>query len=362
MSGWDRRITAAGRLGLVVVVLAAVSSCGDAPPEGDVQIEIPEGASAGAIGRILRDEGLIGSPGLFRVAVRLRGSGGSLKAGTYRIPGEAGYFQILDVLEAGAVETVPFTIPEGFDAEQIAAVVAEVTAAPVDSVVALVTDSAFAAALGVPGPTLEGYLFPETYRVAEGLPPRDVLRILVEGYHDYWNAERRALLDSTGLTERELVTLASIVEKEARVVAEMPTIAGVYANRLERGMLLQADPTVQYALGSPRARLLYADIDRVADNPYNTYTNPGLPPGPIASPGARALDAALEPAEHDFLFFVARDDGSHVFTRTNREHVNAKNRVRAEAAQAAAERAAVREDSVTAADSSSLERVGGAGD
>ena len=107
-------------------------------------------------------------------------------------------------------------------------------------------------------------------------------------------------------------------------------IAGVYTNRLEIGMLLQADPTVQYALGEPKQRLLFADIDRVADDPYNTYTHAGLPPGPIASPGEAALEAALRPADVPYLFFVARPDGSHVFTRTNREHVNARNRIRRE--------------------------------
>jgi UPF0755 protein len=148
------------------------------------------------------------------------------------------------------------------------------------------------------------------------------------------------------------VTLASIVEKEARVVDEMPVIAGVYANRLEIGMPLQADPTVQYALGSPRARLLYASIDSVADHPYNTYTNPGLPPGPIASPGEAALRAALEPADVPYLFFVARADGSHEFTRTLREHINAKNRIRDDAVQAAREaRAAAARDSAAGSDS-----------
>ena len=180
---------------------------------------------------------------------------------------------------------------------------------------------------------LEGYLFPETYRFAEGLAPADILREMVVRYQAYWTPERRARLDSLSLDERGLVTLASIVEEEARVGEERPIIAGVYTNRLEIGMLLQADPTVQYALGEPKARLLFADIDRVADDPYNTYTHPGLPPGPIASPGASSLDAALYPADVPYLFFVARPDGSHEFTRTNREHVNARNRIRREQGQ-----------------------------
>lgn len=328
-------MTLARRTALLLACVGAVSlgACGDPDREGEVQIVVPEGASAARIAEILEEEELIGSPRLFALFARLDGSATGLKSGTYRLPAGASWPEILDRLEAGAVETVALTAPEGFRAEQIAALVAEVSGEPVDSVVALTTDSAFAAELGVPGPDLEGYLFPETYHVAEGLPARDILRIMVERYREYWTPERRALADSAERTEREIVTLASIVEEEARHVEEMPTIAGVYANRLEIGMLLQADPTVQYALGSPRSRLLYADIDSVANNPYNTYTHPGLPPGPIASPGEAALDAALRPADVPFLYFVARADGTHEFTRTLREHINAKNRIQAEATQ-----------------------------
>lgn len=333
--------------GLLVCLAASPVACDSGGDESaEVQVVVPEGASAVRIGELLEERNLVGSPRLFGLVARVSGTAGRLKSGTYRIPSDASWFEILDLLEAGAVETVAFTAPEGFTAEQIAAVVAEIAGSPVDSVVALVSDSTFAAELGLPGPDLEGYLFPETYHVAEGLSARALLTIMVDKYRDYWTPERRAQAERRGMTEREVVTLASIVEKEARVVDEMPTIAGVYDNRLQRGMLLQADPTVQYALGARRTRLLYADIDSVADNPYNTYTHAGLPPGPIASPGAAALDAALEPADVPYLFFVARTDGSHEFTRTLREHINAKNRIRAEmdraerAARAAADTAA----------------------
>jgi UPF0755 protein len=349
MMAWNlrRRVRVASTLAVALVTLA----CGS-DREGEVQVVVPEGASASRIAEVLEERELVGSPRLFRMYVRLRGSAESLKSGTYRIPAGASWAMIVDLLAAGAVETVALTAPEGYMAAQIAARVAEVAGAEADSVEALVADSAFAAELGLPGPDLEGYLFPETYHVAEGLPARAILRIMVERYQEFWTPERRALADSSGRTEREIVTLASIVEKEARVVDEMPVIAGVYANRLEIGMPLQADPTVQYALGSPRARLLYASIDSVADHPYNTYTNPGLPPGPIASPGEAALRAALEPADVPYLFFVARADGSHEFTRTLREHINAKNRIRDDAVQAAREaRAAAARDSAAGSDS-----------
>jgi UPF0755 protein len=320
-----------------VAVLVLQMACGGSPAAQDesrapeVEVTIPGGATAVQIGRELQAVGLVHYPRTFALTARVMGSEGSLKAGRYRFPLDATWFEMLEALESGTIETVTLTIPEGLTLWKIAERVADFTGLEADSVRHLLADSLFVASLNVPGPTLEGYLFPDTYRFAEDLPAQAVLKEMVNQYHAFWTPERRAQLGTTGLTERELVTLASIVEKEARVAEERPVIAGVYWNRLQRDMLLQADPTVQYALGGePRERLLYSDIDAVAENPYNTYTQPGLPPGPIASPGEASLDAALTPAEVPYLFFVARPDGSHEFTRTNREHVNAKNRIRAE--------------------------------
>jgi UPF0755 protein len=143
-----------------------------------------------------------------------------------------------------------------------------------------------------------------------------------------WTAERQAAADAMGMSQREVVTLASIVEKEARRAEEMPVISAVYHNRLRIGYPLQADPTVQYALGDHRDRLLFADIERVRDHPYNTYHRTGLPPGPIGAPSERAIDAVLQPEDTEFLFFVARADGTHVFTRTLAEHNRAVAEVR----------------------------------
>jgi UPF0755 protein len=150
---------------------------------------------------------------------------------------------------------------------------------------------------------------------------------MTERYHEVWTPERRTRLREMDMTEREIVTIASIVQAEARRSEEMPRIAGVYHNRLELGWLLEADPTVLYALGGYRERLLYAAIDSVADNPYNTYRQGGLPPGPIGAPGEAAIDAALHPTG-DFLFFVARPDGTHVFTRSLAEHNQARADIR----------------------------------
>jgi UPF0755 protein len=172
----------------------------------------------------------------------------------------------------------------------------------------------------------------------EGTSAERVIRTMVDRYQRLWTDELRARADSLGLSEREVVALASIVEREARVWTERDTIAAVYLNRLRIGMRLEADPTVQYALGEHQQRLLYAHIDAVADNPYNTYRHHGIPPGPIASPSIGSIRAVLYPADVDFLFFRARPDGTHVFTRTFQEHIAAGQRIRREAAAAEAGR------------------------
>lgn len=318
------------RGGVAVVVAAALlaGGCESGPDrERSVEVTIPRGASATVAARRLEEAGLVDYPRLFAFYVGLRGSEGELKAGRYRFGGGASWGEIASALERGTVETVPLTVPEGFTVREIAPRLAELGGVPEDSVLALARDSGLADRLGVPGPTLEGYLFPETYRFARGIDPVLALRTMVRRYREFWTPGRRARADSLGLTEREAVTLASLVEAEARVDRERPIIAAVYLNRLDRGMMLQADPTVQYALEEPVPRLLYAHIRRVADDPYNTYTHPGLPPGPIGSPGAASLRSVLRPADVPFLYFVARPDGTHVFSRTLREHNRAKRRI-----------------------------------
>ena len=265
---------------------------------------------------------------LFQAYVRLRRADRTLKAGVYQfIPGEP-WSGIVDALSRGRVVTVPMTVPEGWTLAQMAPRLAEATGLPEDTVRARLFADSLAERWQVPGPGLEGYLFPDTYRFTPGAPLASVLKAMSDRYHSFWTSERRQRLEQIGLSEREAVTLASIVQAEARDWDEMATIAAVYLNRVRRRYPLQADPTVLYAIGGPRERLLYAAIDSVADSPYNTYTQRGLPPGPIGSPGDAALQAVLDPAEVDFLYFVARPDGSHVFTRTLTEHNRAKSLAR----------------------------------
>ncbi len=302
--------------------------CAQGSPGGDsVSFTVPAGSSFDQVIDTLSAHGLVAFPLGFEVAARLRGDDREIRFGDYMVPADIGWLPLLDHLVAGRVITVPLTIPEGFTLRQIAPRVSELTGIPVSEVEQRLEDPGAAGEWDVPGPTLEGYLFPDTYRFAMAVTPESVIRTMVERYQRFWTEERRARAGELGLSIREVTTLASIIQGEARRVEEMPTISGVFHNRLRIGYLLQADPTVQYALGGQRERLLYSDIDAVADHPYNTYTQSGLPPGPIGGPGEAALIAALDPADVDYLYFVARPDGSHTFTRSLAEH----NRARIEA-------------------------------
>lgn len=289
-------------------------------PGDPVRVVIPPGSTLAAVTDSLSANDVIRFPALFQVYARARRADRNLKAGTYDLQTGTSWRLALRRVTRGEVVTVPVTIPEGFTVAQMAERLAEVSGEPLERVLAALESPGLAPELDVPGPTLEGYLFPDTYRFARGVPISIVVDAMVERYRRVWTPERHARLAEIDMTEREVVTLASIIQAEARHVSEMPRISGVYHNRLEAGWRLQADPTVLYALGGYRARLLYAAIDSVEDNPYNTYTQRGLPPGPIGSPGELAIDAALVPEEHDFMYFVAAPDGSHRFTRTLAEH------------------------------------------
>ena len=310
----------------VLVLLTALAglSCGGEPQGRPVRVTVPRGATVREITDTLVARGVIERAAAFRVYVRLRRADRELKAGVYEFrPGER-WSEVVDALSAGRVVSLPMTVPEGWTLERMIPRLAAATGLAEDSVRVRLSSDSLAERIRVPGPGLEGYLFPDTYHFTPGTSLAVVLQTMTERYRSFWTPERRNRRDELGLSEREAVTLASIVQAEARRLDEMPTIAAVYLNRVRQGYPLQADPTVLYALGGPRERLLYAAIDSVADSPYNTYTQPGLPPGPIGAPGEAALTAMLEPAPVDYFYFVARPDGSHVFTRTLAQHDRAK--------------------------------------
>lgn len=308
-----------------------LSVCGGAPPSGEpIEITIPPGATFTEVVDTLENRGLVGSPFFFRIYARLGDSDTQVRSGSYAIrPGTKWSLIIRDLTE-GRVVTAAMTIPEGFTIRQMRERFSEVTRLSEDSVTSWLARDSLHERWSVPGPGLEGYLFPDTYRFAPGVPLEEVISAMIQRYRVEWTPERLGRLAEMEMDERELVTLASIIQAEARLTEEMPIISAVYHNRLRIGYMLQADPTVLYALGGPRERLLYAAMDSVADHPYNTYTHYGLPPGPICAPGHLALDAALSPADVDYLYFVARPDGSHIFSRTLIEHNRARTRAREE--------------------------------
>jgi UPF0755 protein len=308
-----------------------VAACGGPGEDAPVQrVHVPSGAPFQVVADSLEARGVVRSALLFRLYARLAGGAENIQAGTYEFRQGEAWSRVLDDLTAGRIAADRLVVPEGWDIQRIGPVLARLVDQDPDSVMTLMLDTAAASRFQVPGPNLEGYLYPATYLVPSGASLESVIQLMVRHYRRIWTAERRALAEDAGLSELEVVTLASIVEKEARLPDEMPLIAAVFRNRLAIGYPLQADPTVQYALGEHQNRLLYAHIDRVADHPYNTYTQPGIPPGPIGSPSVRAIDAVLQPANVDHLYFVARPDGSHVFNRHLEDHNRARAQIRRE--------------------------------
>ncbi len=305
-----------------VALCGGLTACGPTPDPtaAPIEVTVPDGAAFAEVVDSLHARGIVTRPGLFTLFARWKKLDTEVRAGRYALVPGTKWQDLLTDLTRGRVVMMELTIPEGWAIRQIIPRIAAFTDQPEEAVRSLVTDPGAADRYGVPGPGLEGYLLPETYHFAEGTSPEAVIEALIAGYREFWTPARRARLDSLGLDERELTTLASIVQAEARVSDEMPLIAAVYHNRLVAGWPLQADPTVLYALGGPRERLLYAAMDSVADSPYNTYTHPGLPPGPIGAPGTEALEATLSPADEPLMFFVAGTDGRHVFSRTLAEH------------------------------------------
>jgi UPF0755 protein len=311
-------LLAAGGAGLGSVWLR--SALAPVRPGAAVEdFEVAPGASTKTVAAALEQRGLVRDARAFEWLARWRELSGRLQVGEYAISPAMPAGEILAALAEGRVKTYEVVIPEGLTAREIAGRLARAGIVRTDEFLALVQAPDAAQRHGVEGPGLEGYLYPETYRFPRGLPAAEVVRVLVEHFHAAW----RPLADAAraqGLSMRQAVTLASIVEKETGSADERPLIAAVFRNRLARGMRLESDPTTIYGLPAFDGNLRRSDIED-GSNPYNTYKIAGLPPGPIASPGADSLRAVVRPAESAYLFFVSRNDGTHVFSRSYEEHV-----------------------------------------
>jgi UPF0755 protein len=321
-------VRAAAAIAAAVLVAAAGAWAGarvvlaPADPGGtELVVVIRRGTTTSEIGRRLQEAGIVRSGSHFTLAARFRGVAHSLREGEYRLSPSMPLLRIVDVLARGEVVLHPVTIPEGFTAEQVVRALARVGLGDAARLRTLVRAGAgqfeYDFLKSVPGGSLEGYLFPDTYLLPRFLDERDVVRrFLVEFDRIIVPRWREA-----GMPRplHEIVTVASMVEREAQVPGDRELIAGVIYNRLARGWRLEVDATVLYALGEHKAVVTYEDLK--VNSRYNTYLHAGLPPGPIANPGLGAISAALRPARTDFFFYVARPDGSHAFSRTLAEHL-----------------------------------------
>jgi UPF0755 protein len=283
-----------------------------------VVFEVPKGVGVREIARNLKDTGLIRDVRAFRMWARFQELDAKLHAGEFELSAAWSSDEILNALAEGRIKTWEVSFPEGLRIEEVAARLARAGLVDEAEFVAFARDPASAEALGVAGPTLEGYLFPETYRLPRGLSSREVAETLVGQFLGVWHG-LEPLAQERGFDMRETATLASIVEKETGAAQERPLISGVFHNRLQKGMRLESDPTTIYGIPDFDGNLKRHHLED-GSNVYNTYKIAALPPGPIANPGAAALRAVVEPAPTEYLFFVSRNDGTHVFARTYAEH------------------------------------------
>ena len=333
-----------------LVAIVALAACRGAGT-GRVRVIVPRGATMRVAAESLAHAGVVQNADRVS-ALRDVATQRSLDPrGHIRVPAWADRgARCSTTFAAGRDLENAITIPEGWSLYQIVPQLARTLNAPVDSVQAAVRDTALLRAVGAPTPTLEGYLFPDTYVFPDGTTPRAAVRVMVDRFQRVWQPEWDQRLQALGMSRNDVMALASIVEKEARVPEERPVIAAVYLNRLKAKMLLQADPTVQYALGKHVARVMYKDL--AIESPYNTYRHVGLPPGPIASPGRPSIVAALNPANVPYRYFVAYPDGHHEFTTSFAKHSVAVRNARREWDSVTA----LRRDTMRAVRSSRLRR------
>ena len=317
---------------LVLAALAAVwvaRAVRPPPPleQGSRTVEIPATSGVLGIARQLAEQGVIRSQVVFVGLTLLRGTARSLKAGEYEVPRGAPLLAVLQLLETGRVKPHLLVLPEGFTIRDLARHVEAEGIAPAPDVIRVATSAHMTWSLGIESDSLEGYLFPDTYQVTKGIRVEEILGRMVQRFRERaGTAEVVARARQRGMSLHQLLTLASIVEKETALAAERPIVARVFLNRLRLDMPLQADPTVSYALAKEGRPPTREDLQIV--HPFNTYKNRGLPPGPIGNPGRAAIDAVLEPANVPYLYFVAIDDRAHHFSTTLDEHNQAVARYR----------------------------------
>lgn len=319
---------------LLVVLLAAVASGGAwwawralntpiAPAAPGMVVVVPSGESFRAVTMRLHAAGVLTHPWLLAAWARVTGLDRSVRSGEFRFDAPRSPIEVLALLQSPTDGGALVTIPEGLTAEQVAALLEERGYGGRDVFRCAMQDPTLLLEFALPASGVEGFLFPDTYAFPLATPPTEIVRTMLSRFRQQ-TADLAARRSAVGLTELQMVTLASVIEKETGAAVERPLIAGVFHNRLRLGMPLQSDPTVIYGRGDARGPITRADL--AAAGPYNTYVHRGLPPGPIANPGRAALEAAIAPTATDALYFVSRNDGTHAFSATLEEHNRAVRR------------------------------------
>jgi len=322
---------------LILLLLAAGGLVGvksltaAAQTDAAVEFTIPEGSGSSSIGALLEENGLVKNAKVFALFARFQEVDSLFKAGTYTFPaGEWSLEAVCEKLIAGGYSSrgeVRVTIREGLSVKETIQVLVEAGFGSVDVYYDYINNGDFSEYSLIPdtqnvtepASRLEGFLFPDTYMIEEDATEQQIIDMLLAQFVKVWTENGfDAAIEDSAYSMNEIVTMASLVEKEAQVEEDRPLIAGVFYKRLEIGMHLESCATIQFLLGEPKDPLLYSDLEIVS--PYNCYKNPGLPPGPIAAPGLASLRAAVYPTESDYLYFRARTDGSHRFSSTLQEH------------------------------------------
>ncbi|MCK9230705.1 MAG: endolytic transglycosylase MltG [Syntrophales bacterium] len=288
------------------------------PEIATVTILVPRGATLLHITALLEQEGLMPHPRAFCFLARLKGARDRMKAGEYELAGRATPLDVIGRMTRGEVKVYRVSVPEGFSMYQVAERFSAEGLADVDVFLRHLHDGELLSSLGIEGASAEGYLFPDTYHVTRAKDEEAIIRFMVRRFREEVSPDLVREAETLGLTLNELVTLASIIEKEAGCEDEKSLVSAVFHNRLKKGMRLQSDPTVIYGVEGFEGRIRKTDLER--ETPYNTYRIRGLPPGPICNPGASSILAALNPAPVDYLYFVSRNDGSHQFSSNLSDH------------------------------------------
>ncbi len=305
----------------VGVAVATLDTPFDGNNGAPAVVSVAAGVSAAQVAELLENSGVIRRARDLRWWMRLNDTHGAIHTGRYRFEGPATLRQVAEVITEGRVLLSSVTVLEGATRWQVAEALAAADFGTYAEAWEATGNAGLIADLDLEATDLEGYLFPDTYFAPQDAGADDIVAMMVAQFHEIWTAQRALEASRQGFSTRQLVTIASLIEAETGLAEERPLVSGVYHNRLNRRMRLQCDPTLLYALyldGRTDRNIRRSDFDN--PSPYNTYRVGGLPPGPIGNPGAASIDAALAPAETEFIYFVGRNDGSHAFARTLREH------------------------------------------